>query len=135
MARWSRATSMRPVTAPCWWMACACSGGPSRGRKPYSARRPQREARLSGIASAAPGAPRGRLANTGAEALAATLETFGPRVEQVMEQTVRRVFQEEQVPAPEKIVSLFEPHTDILCRGKAQCPVEYGHKVWPDEVG
>jgi IS5 family transposase len=43
-----------------------------------------------------------------AQALAATLETFGPRVEQVIEQTVRRVFQEEQVPAPEKIVSLFD---------------------------
>ena len=69
-----------------------------------------------------------------AHALAATLETFVPRVEHVIEQTVRRVFNEEQVPAQEKIVSIFEPHTDLLCRGKARRPVEYGHKVWLDEV-
>jgi IS5 family transposase len=38
------------------------------------------------------------------------------------------------VPASEKIVSIFEPHTDIICRGKANKPVEFGHKVWLDEV-
>lgn len=60
-----------------------------------------------------------------------TLETFLPRVGQVIDQTVRRVFQEEQVPANEKLVSIFEPHTAIIRRGK---PVEYGRKVWLDEV-
>src|SRR3989304_5853040 len=34
----------------------------------------------------------------------------------------------------EKIVSIFEPHTDIICRGKPSHPVEYGHKVWLNEV-
>ena len=63
-----------------------------------------------------------------------TLETFLPRVEQVIAQTVRRVFQDESVPAEEKIVSLFEPHTAIIRRGKVGKPVEYGHKVWLDEV-
>ena len=69
-----------------------------------------------------------------AEKLAETLETFIPRVEQVVEQTIRRVFEGEQVPATEKIVSLFEPHTSIICRSKPRKPVEYGHKVWIDEV-
>lgn len=63
-----------------------------------------------------------------------TLESFLPRAEQVIEQTIRRVFQDEKVPANEKIVSIFEPHTAIIRRGKAGKPVEYGRKVWLDEV-
>jgi len=69
-----------------------------------------------------------------AERLVETLETFLPRAEQVIDQTVRRVFENEKVPAAEKIVSLFEPHTAIIRRGKVGKAVEYGHKVWLDEV-
>jgi IS5 family transposase len=69
-----------------------------------------------------------------AQHLKDTLETFIPRAEQVIEQTIRRVFQDEKVPADEKIVSIFEPHTAIIRRGKAGKPVEYGRKVWLDEV-
>jgi IS5 family transposase len=69
-----------------------------------------------------------------AEKLSAILETFIPRAEQVVSQTVRRVFQGEKVPAGEKIVSLFEPHSAIIRRNKARKPTEYGHKVWLDEV-
>jgi transposase, IS5 family len=69
-----------------------------------------------------------------AQRLAQTLETFLPRTEQVIDQTTRRILQGEQVPASEKIVSLFEEHTDIICRGKESRPVEYGHKIWLNEV-
>ena len=69
-----------------------------------------------------------------AQGLRDTLETFLPRVEQVIDQTIRRVFKDEKVPAEEKIVSIFEPHTAIIRRGKAGKPVEYGRKVWLDEV-
>ncbi len=69
-----------------------------------------------------------------AQKLKASLEQFVPRVEQVISQAQRRVFEGEKVPASEKIVSIFEPHTDIICRGKANEPVEFGHKVWLDEV-
>jgi transposase, IS5 family len=69
-----------------------------------------------------------------AKRLVSTLENFTPLAEQVIDQTERRVFQNEQVPAQEKIVSIFEPHTDIICRGKETKPVEYGHKVWLNEV-
>lgn len=69
-----------------------------------------------------------------AQKLKASLEQFIPRVEQVIAQTRQRVFAGEKVPAPEKLVSIFEPHTDIICRGKANKPVEFGHKVWLDEV-
>src|SRR5690606_18062048 len=34
----------------------------------------------------------------------------------------------------EKILSIFEPHSDIIKRGKAGHPTEFGHKVWFDEV-
>jgi IS5 family transposase len=69
-----------------------------------------------------------------AERLHQILETFLPRTEQVIDQTTRRILQGEQVPASEKIVSLFEEHTDIICRGKESRPVEYGHKIWLNEV-
>jgi hypothetical protein len=30
----------------------------------------------------------------------------------------------------EKIYSIFEPHTDLIKRGKVQTPLEFGHKVF-----
>lgn len=69
-----------------------------------------------------------------AQATRQTLQTFIKRTQQVIDQTVRRVFSEESVPTADKLVSLFEPHTDIIKRGKAHRPTEFGHKVWVDEV-
>lgn len=69
-----------------------------------------------------------------AKRLEQLLETFIPRTEQVIDQTTRRILQGEPVPASEKIVSLFEEHTDIIRRGKESRPVEYGHKIWLNEV-
>ena len=38
-----------------------------------------------------------------------------------MDPTKRRVFAGETVPASEKVVNLFEPHTDIICKqGRAR---------------
>lgn len=48
-------------------------------------------------------------------------------LERVIDQTERRVLNGESVPAPEKIVSLFEPHTDIIVKGNRD--IDYGHKV------
>jgi transposase, IS5 family len=62
------------------------------------------------------------------------LEHFIPLVEQVMTQTTRRVLQGEQVPASEKLVSLFEPETAIIRKGKPGKPTEFGRVVWLDEV-
>lgn len=69
-----------------------------------------------------------------AKRLQTVFETFIPRAKQVIDQTTRRVLHGEQVPAAEKIVSIFEPHTDIIRRKKAGKPTEFGHKVWFDEV-
>jgi len=57
------------------------------------------------------------------------LAHFAPLVTQVLDQAQRRIFQGEVVPADEKLYSLFEAHTELLIRGKAGKPVEFGHKV------
>lgn len=69
-----------------------------------------------------------------AERVARTLDRFIPLVEQVITQTTRRVVQGEQVPASEKIVSLFEPATAIIRKGKPGKPTEFGRCGWRDEV-
>jgi IS5 family transposase len=55
-------------------------------------------------------------------------------VQQVTAQTQRRVVDSESVPASAKLVSLFEPHTVIVRRGKAHLPAEFGRKILFDEV-
>lgn len=46
----------------------------------------------------------------------------------VIDQTRRRVLKNEKVPASEKVVSLFETHTDIIVKSRRK--TEYGHKVF-----
>lgn len=50
--------------------------------------------------------------------------------DRVIDQTRRRVLKGEQVPNAEKIYSIFEPHTDLIKRGKVRTPMEFGHKVF-----
>jgi transposase, IS5 family len=50
--------------------------------------------------------------------------------DQVIDQSRRRVLEGEQVPNDEKIYSIFEPHTDLIKRGKVRTPMEFGHKVF-----
>ena len=69
-----------------------------------------------------------------AKRLVNTFNRFIPLARQVIQQTTRRILKGEQVPAQEKIVSIFEEHTDIIVRGKEAKPVEYGHKIWLNEV-
>lgn len=66
--------------------------------------------------------------------LADTLQTFVPRVKQVIDQTTRRVIHGEKVPAGEKLVSLFESHTAIIRKGKAGKPTEFGRVLWLAET-
>ncbi|MFL5336477.1 MAG: ISNCY family transposase [Geminicoccaceae bacterium] len=75
----------------------------------------------------------GRAGST-ARKLARHIETMLPRVAGVLDQATRRVLHGEAVPASEKIVSLFEPHTQIIVRHKAGKPVEFGRKLWLEEV-
>ncbi len=50
-----------------------------------------------------------------------------PLIERVIDQAERRVLKGETVPASEKLVSLFEPHSDIIIKGARG--VQYGHKL------
>jgi IS5 family transposase len=74
------------------------------------------------------------IGGTTAERLVAQLEQFLPRVEQAITQANRRVLGGETVPATAKIVSLFEPHTQVIQRHKPGKAVEFGRKLWLDEV-
>jgi len=62
-----------------------------------------------------------------AKRLANAIAHFWAVGERVVSQTRRRVLDGERVPATEKVVSIFETHTDILVKGRRE--VEYGHKV------
>ena len=66
--------------------------------------------------------------------LAATVAHMVPLVSQVIAQTTRRVLPGEAVPASEKVVRLFEPHTAIIRKGKPGRPTEFGRVLWLDEV-
>lgn len=46
----------------------------------------------------------------------------------VIDQTERRVLHEESVPAEEKVVSIFEPHADVIVKDRRQ--TYYGHKIF-----
>jgi IS5 family transposase len=69
-----------------------------------------------------------------AQRLRQCLETMAPRVQQVIGQTRRRVLQGQAVPASEKLVSRFEPHTRIIPQLKAGAQVEFGNHVVLQEV-
>jgi IS5 family transposase len=56
------------------------------------------------------------------------LRHFVGLADKVLDQTRRRVFDGESVPAPEKVVSIFEPHTDIIRKDRRD--TLYGHKVF-----
>ena len=47
----------------------------------------------------------------------------------VVDQASRRVFNNEKVPNTEKIFSIFEPHTELIVRGKAGKQIEFGHMI------
>ncbi len=58
------------------------------------------------------------------------IEHYRELGQRVIDQARRRVLEGEAVPPAEKIFSIFEPHTDLIKRGKIQTPVEFGHKVF-----
>jgi len=59
---------------------------------------------------------------------------FLPLADQAIAQATRRVLQGEAVPAEEKLLSLFEPHTQAIRRHKPGKLTEFGKKVLLDEV-
>jgi IS5 family transposase len=63
----------------------------------------------------------------------AYLERMIPLVRQVMHQARERIFKG-NTHVPGKIVSLFEPHTEVIRKGKASKPTEFGKMVKVQEA-
>jgi IS5 family transposase len=63
------------------------------------------------------------------------LEHYLPLVERIVHQATQRVLEGVQLPVDEKLYSLFEEHTELIKRGKAAKPVEFGHKVLVAQSG
>lgn len=55
------------------------------------------------------------------------IEHYLPLCRQVISQTRRRVLEGEKVPAQEKLLSIFETHTDIIIKDRRD--THYGHKI------
>jgi len=64
---------------------------------------------------------------TAAERWRVEVDHYLPLIARIIGQSERRVLNGEAVPAGEKLVSLFEPHADIILKGGRQ--VQYGHKL------
>jgi len=62
-----------------------------------------------------------------AQSMAEELKEIIHLAHRVIEQTTRRVIHGESVPASEKVVSIFEPHTDIIVKDRRD--TFYGHKI------
>ena len=62
-----------------------------------------------------------------AQGLAEEIQEYTVAATGVVNQTWRRIVNGEAVPAREKIVSIFEPHTDIIVKDRRE--TLYGHKV------
>jgi IS5 family transposase len=69
----------------------------------------------------------GRAADPLVELWQRQVRRYQPLIEQIITQTERRVLAGEAVPAGNKLVSLFEPHADIIVKGRRD--VDYGHKL------
>ena len=68
------------------------------------------------------------------ESMIEQIEHFGSLGWKVVMQAKRRVLDGEKVPNDEKLVSIFEPHTELLKRGKAGKPIEFGHMISIQQV-
>lgn len=61
------------------------------------------------------------------DAVAGKLDDYLPLMQRVIDQTRRRVLESEKVPAADKVLSIFEDHTDIISKGGRD--TFYGHKI------
>jgi IS5 family transposase len=68
-----------------------------------------------------------RVPDLAVQAVGAEIERYLPLVRTVLSTAQRANLKGETVPASERVFSLFEPHTELIKRGKARKPVEFGH--------
>ncbi len=68
-------------------------------------------------------------ANIELQSVAAELKAFLPSMTAVVVQARRAQLNGEKVPAAERVFSIFEPHTELIKRGRRSKPTEFGHMV------
>lgn len=61
--------------------------------------------------------------------LLVSIDSYVQHAYRQIDQIRRRVIQKEIIPHNEKVFSLFEPHTEWICKNKLGTPVELGMKV------
>jgi len=66
---------------------------------------------------------------------ASELAHYLPLVTRIIEQAHQRVIEGVCLPPDEKLYSLFEEHTELIQRGKARQPIEFGHMVLLAQTG
>jgi len=62
-------------------------------------------------------------------AVADELKRFLPSMKKVVSQARRSQLEGQTVPAAERVFSIFEPHTELIKRGRREKPVEFGHAM------
>jgi IS5 family transposase len=63
------------------------------------------------------------------DAVVAELKGFLPSMKKVVAQSRRVKLEGKTVTAAERVYSIFEPHTELIKRGRREKPVEFGHAV------
>jgi len=88
-------------------------------------------ARVGWIAGVAQGfaAESRRHPDLAVQGIGAEIQGYLPLVRTVLSTAERANLRSETVPARERVFSLFEPHTELIKRGKPRQPVEFGHVV------
>jgi len=67
--------------------------------------------------------------------VALELKAYLPSMETAVATARRAQIEGETVPASQRVFSLFEPHTELIKRGRREKPVEFGHKVLLCQTG
>jgi len=70
-----------------------------------------------------------RHADLAVQAVGMEMEPYLPSIRVVVSTAERANLKGEKVRASERVFSLFEPHTELIKRGKARRPVEFGHVI------
>ena len=70
-----------------------------------------------------------RWASLELQILASGLADYLPAMRIIHQNAVRAQLCGETVPASERVFSLFEPHTELIQRGRRGKPIEFGHKI------
>jgi IS5 family transposase len=72
----------------------------------------------------------GEVPDLALQSIAMEIEDYLPRIAVVLDVAKRAWIYGEVVPASDRIFSLFEPHTELIKRGRRSKPVEFGHAIW-----